>query len=149
MSARRGAAIVCGILAVVIALVPLARGEAEIPIGTHHLYHAAAIACAALCGVLVAPTLAATNVEHPAWLVAAIGAPLGAMLLMWPSEYAWLDRHPAGHVVEHLGLAVLGFLTTYGGQRYARGIGWAAGGLLVAMAILAAFGFGVAPPPTA
>lgn len=148
-NARQTGAIAIGIVAVGIALVPLVRGGEDIPTGLHHLLHAAEIAVAAACGLVAAsPRATDRKPEHPMWLLAAVGAPIVAMVLMWPSRYAWLDQHPLGHAVEHLALVLLGFLSAFGGQRYARGIGWASSLVLVAMAVVAAFGFGVAPPPS-
>jgi hypothetical protein len=141
---------VLAIVSVAVALGPLVRGGEEIPTGLHHLLHAGAIAIAAACGlVAAAPPPPGRAWENPKCLAVAVGAPVLAMVLMWPSEYAWLDQHPLGHAVEHLGLIVLGFASAYGGQQYARGIGWASALVLVAMAVVAAFGFGVAPAPTA
>jgi hypothetical protein len=138
-----------GIITVLYALTPLVRGEAELPTGLHHLLHAAMIAGAVIVGVLLyEPDRAHTDREQPFWLAFAVAAPIGAMFLMWPSEYAFLDRHPSGHAIEHLGLVVLGFVTAYAGERYARGIGWAMSLSLLFMAMVAALGFGVSPPPS-
>ena len=63
---------------------------------------------------------------------------------MWPSEYAWYERHASGHILEHLGILGLGFITGYAGQRYAAGVGWATGLSVVFMAVASAWGFGVA-----
>ncbi len=147
---RKTVAVILAIVSFAVALGPLVRGDLEIPTGLHHLLHAGAIAIAAACGLMfAAPPPPGSAWENPKCLAVAVGAPILAMVLMWPSEYAWLERHPLGHVAEHLGLVVLGFASAYGGQRYARGIGWASALVLVAMAVVAAFGFGVAPAPTA
>src|SRR5665213_1643645 len=131
---------------VAFALAPLVRPNvAELPIPLHHLLHAMMIAGGALSGILLAGRMARERGSGTVWLVVAILAPVFAMLLMWPSAYSYLETHPYGHVVEHLGLVVLGLLTGYGGQRYAAGIGWASGIGITAMALLAIGGYGVAP----
>jgi mono/diheme cytochrome c family protein len=130
---------------VLFALAPLVRGNVEIPIAEHHLLHAAILAGAVLAGVLFASADQRARLGGAGWLLVALIAPVLAMLLMWPSEYAYFETHPYGHVLEHLGLVALGALTGYGGQRYARGVGWAAGMSAVAMGLLAAAGYGVGP----
>ncbi|HEY9085871.1 MAG TPA: hypothetical protein VIN40_08080 [Candidatus Tyrphobacter sp.] len=132
------------IATILFALAPLYRGGPEPSTPVHHLLHALMIAGAAFSGILFAGS-------HPygrpgvLWLLLAIVAPLLAMLLMWPSEYVYFETHRYGHLAEHAGLMLCGFATGYAGQRYANGIGWAAGISVVAMAILAIWGYGVAP----
>jgi mono/diheme cytochrome c family protein len=128
------------------AVLPPLLGAADLPTAQHHLAHSALIAGAVFAGVLFALPSRDTQVGHYGWLLTATLAPIAAMLLMWPSKYTWFEVHPAGHVVEHLGLVGLGFLSGYAGQRYAAGIGWASGLSLFAMAFASAWGFGVAPP---
>jgi hypothetical protein len=146
--ASKIAAVIIALVTVIYALAPLYREGEEPPTSVHHLLHAAVILGGVIVGLLLYdPARARPEREHPVWLVLAIGAPIAAMFLMWPSEYAFLDKHPGGHAIEHLGLVVLGFLTAYAGQRYARGIGWAMSLGLLFMALVAALGFGVSPPP--
>lgn len=121
-------------------LAPLVRGG-DLPTAEHHLLHAAILAGAAFAGILFASTTTPSP-RRMAWLIAALVAPMVAMLLMWPSEYAFFEQHKFGHVLEHLGILVCGFVSGYGGQRFARGIGWAAGTSAVAMGVLAAWGYG-------
>ncbi|HXP92536.1 MAG TPA: cytochrome c [Candidatus Binatia bacterium] len=150
MNGRAMIAGVIGVLTLLFALAPLYRGEVELPTAEHHLLHAAIVTGAALSGVLAwNPAFARTSRLAPLWLLIAICAPILAMFLMWPSEYAFLDRHPGGHAIEHLGLVGLGFVTGYSGQRYAAGIGWATGAALLIMSLLAPLGYGVSPPPAA
>lgn len=127
------------------ALAPLFRGSAEFPTAQHHVLHAAMIAGSVVAAVLLAQPSRAVGASHLGWLLLAMFAPFAAMALMWPSEYAWFERHPGGHAIEHLALVLLGFLTAYAGQRYAAGVGWATGLTLIAMALASAWGFGVAP----
>jgi mono/diheme cytochrome c family protein len=147
MSRGRIIAFLVLLATVLFALAPLVRGRVEIPTAQHHLLHAVMLAGAALSGILFADVTKSAREQRSsaAWLVVAMVTPVLAMLLMWPSEYAYLETHPYGHAVEHGGLILFGFVTGYGGQRYANGIGWAAGISIVAMAFLAVWGYGVAP----
>ncbi len=129
----------------VFALSPLFRHGIEISTSEHHLMHAAMLAGAALSGILLAGSLERERPGGVLWLVMAMVAPVLAMLLMWPSEYSYLETHPYGHIAEHFGLVLFGFTTGYAGERYANGIGWAAGISVVAMAVLAIWGYGIAP----
>lgn len=134
------------VLTVLFALAPAYRGEVEFPIRIHHLLHGLILVGAALSGLLVARRTAGPFTRRALWLLASILAPMLAMALMWPSEYSPLDKLPAAHVFEHLGLVLLGFLTAYAGQQYAYGVGTAMSLSLWVMALLAAWGFGVSPP---
>lgn len=138
----------CAVLVLTLsfALAPLYRGNVEFPVRVHHLLHAVILVGAALAGLLIARRSAAPLAVRAVWLVASIVAPLLAMLLMWPSDYSPLEKLPAAHTLEHLGLLLLGFLTAYAGQLYARGVGAAMALSLWTMAFLAAWGFGVSPP---
>ncbi|MHB8146445.1 MAG: c-type cytochrome [Vulcanimicrobiaceae bacterium] len=136
-------------ITIVGALVPLVRGAVELPIAQHHLLHAALIAGGLLSALLFAAPSRERGAGHYGWLLLAVLSPIAAMMLMWPSEYAWFEQHPGGHVIEHLGIVGFGFATGYAGQRYAAGIGWATGLSLLAMAVASAWGFGVAPAATA
>jgi mono/diheme cytochrome c family protein len=131
---------------VLFAVAPLGRGRAELPIAQHHLLHALLVAGAAIGGILVCRPRAPGTRSSPGWIAVAMGAPILTMMLMWPSEYSFFEQHPAGHVLEHLGLVVLAFITGFAGERFAGGVGWAAGGSAVLMALLAAGGFGFSPP---
>jgi mono/diheme cytochrome c family protein len=138
-----------GALTVLLALVPLVNGE-EVSTAQHHLMHVPLIAGGLIAGVLAwDPARTRSSQFAPLVLLIAVIAPILAMFLMWPSEYAFLDRHPGGHAIEHLGLVALAFVTAYTGQWYAAGIGWAMGAALFLMALLAPFGFGVSPGPAA
>jgi mono/diheme cytochrome c family protein len=134
---------------VAFALGPLFRRNVDISIPVHHALHAGTMAGAALAGILFAGSLARERRSGAAWLIAAIFAPVFAMILMWPSEYSYFELHPYGHIAEHLGLLFLAFVAGYGGQRYANGIGWASGIGIVAMAVLGIWGYGVGPVITA
>lgn len=133
-------------LTVVFALAPAYRGAADFPIRIHHLLHAAILIGAGVSALLLTRRSPAPLTTRAVWLVLSIVAPLIAMLLMWPSEYSPLDKLPAAHAFEHLGLALFGFLTAYAGQQYAYGVGTAMTLSLWVMAFLAAWGFGVSPP---
>ncbi|HET6895793.1 MAG TPA: cytochrome c [Candidatus Baltobacteraceae bacterium] len=133
-------------LTVVFALAPAYRGDVEFPIRIHHLLHAVILVGAGVSALLLTRRSPARLATRAAWLVVSIVAPVIAMLLMWPSNYSPLDKLPAAHTFEHLGLAVFGFLTAYAGQQYAYGVGTAMTLSLWAMAFLAAWGFGVSPP---
>ncbi len=131
---------------ILFALAPAYRGQVELPVREHHLLHAIVLVLAAVSGLLFARGVPPAKAERTIWLVVAIVSPMLAMFLMWPSEYSPLDKLPAAHSAEHLGLALLGFATAYAGQMYASGIGVAMSLSLWAMAFLAAWGFGVSPP---
>ncbi len=137
---RRIAAYLIGALTLAGALAPLVSNE-DVSIPEHHLLHAVLLAGAVTTALLASPDTAGDR--NGAWLVAVVGSPLLVMFLMWPSSYAYLDAHPIAHVGDHLSIALLGFLCTWSGQRYARGIGWIGGVATVSMAVLAAGGFGV------
>ena len=149
MDARRAAALVLGVVTLAIALRPLVSGGADLPTPEHHLWHGALLAGAAASALLLTRPGddAQSSQGRYLWLLLAVVAPIAAMFLMWPSEYALLDRNPGGHVLEHLGLVALGFLTAYAGQRYARGVGWLTAGGAIGMALVSAAGYGVSPPP--
>ncbi len=135
-------------ITIVAALVPLVRGVTDLPTAEHHLLHAALIAGALISALLLTEPRKAEN-AHYGWLLAAVLSPIAAMMLMWPSEYAWFERHPLGHVLEHLGIVGCGFASGYAGQMYASGVGWVTGLSLLGMSVASAWGFGVAPAPAA
>jgi len=116
----------------------------------HHLKHALLILGGVATALLLARATrpAAVASGPPGWLVPAVLAPLGAMALMVPTFYTYLNLHPPTHAVIHVGLAVTGFVTAWCGERYRRGMGWAAGVFLEVMAVAAAFGWGVGGPGT-
>lgn len=143
---RRTLGYLIAVLTVIFALAPAYRPEEQIPTRIHHLLHAVVLIGAGLAGILIAHRKQAPLSKRAAWLVLSIVAPMLAMFLMWPSNYSPLDRLPAAHVFEHLGLAILGFLTGYAGQQYAYGVGTAMSLSMWCMAFLAAWGFGVSPP---
>jgi mono/diheme cytochrome c family protein len=145
MKSRTVAYIVLAVT-IVFAIAPAYRGQIELPVRVHHLLHAMVLVLAAFTGLLFARSAAPAKGSRAFWLIVTIVAPMLAMFLMWPSNYSPLDRLPAAHTAEHLGLALLGFLTAYAGQQYATGVGVAMSLSLWAMAFLAAWGFGVSPP---
>lgn len=135
------------IATIVIALAPLAGGEAEIPIWQHHLFHAVIIFGAVVAGIALFTPAHREPRPSPAWLVAAMIAPGLAMVMMWPSEYGFFETHAFGHALEHLGIAFFALASAVAGQRFAAGVGWATGASALGMALLCAPGFGVSPPP--
>lgn len=145
MNKRITAATVIFLATFAFALAPLYRANVEIAIPLHHVLHAIMIAGAVFAGILFGGSSARERRSGAPWLVVVTIAPVIAMLLMWPSEYSYFEQHPFGHLTEHVALMLLGFVTGYGGQRYANGIGWAAGIAIVAMAVLNIWGYGVAP----
>jgi hypothetical protein len=119
--------VVIGALTLLLALVPLIDSE-EVSTAQHHVMHIPLIAGGALSGLLMwDPARLRSPRLAPALLLIAVIAPILAMFLMWPSEYAFLEKHPWGHTIEHLDLVVLAFITAYTGQWYASGIGWTNG----------------------
>lgn len=131
------------IAGITLTTLPVVTGEREIAVQPHHLDHAVLMLLGAIAGLAIS----APRVERESapWLWAAVLCPLVAMLLMSPSLYAVVDRSPWLHVLDHLVFVGLAFVTAYAGQRYVRGVGVAAAVMLETMAIVAAFGYGIAP----
>lgn len=134
-----------GVLAVtlVAAMVPFLDRHAELPIWQHHLLHAGLLAGGALGGIFVTARARGSQGGSAFWLVPALLAPMAAMFAMWPSAYNYFELHPSGHVLEHLLLIALAYITTASAENYAAGLGWIVGGAMVFMAVAAARGFGV------
>jgi hypothetical protein len=137
------AAIAVTVLSVGFAIVPELLGAEAGGVSGHHLRHAVLILGGAIAGVLIRPPAKDPVREHAGWLAPTVLAPVAAMLVMWPTTYDYIEAHPPFHVLEHLVILALGVVTSYAGERYARGMGWVTGALLVLMAIGAAFGYGV------
>jgi hypothetical protein len=146
MNAQRIAAWAILAITVSFALIPLVRGPVDLSTSQHHVLHSVLVGGAVISAILFATPSRDTSAGHYGWLLLTIFSPIAAMMLMWPSEYTWFERHPGGHVLEHLGIVALGFMSGYAGQRYAAGVGWASGLSLFFMALFSAWGFGVAPP---
>ncbi|TAM75544.1 hypothetical protein EPN44_08835 [bacterium] len=143
---RRAGACVMVAATLAAAIIPSLRPE-DVPIAEHHLFHAGIILLAVVAAALVVGGPSGAREQGSGlWLVPVVAAPLAMMFLMWPSTYDYLDTHPLAHALDHIGLAVLGFAGAYGGQRYVRGVGWLVGLATVGMAVIAAGGFGFAPP---
>lgn len=143
MTARKLLAGSAAVVAVVLSLAPLVSPERTIAVPDHHLDHALLAFLGIVAGLGYANPIA--DKEAVRWLWPAALAPIVVMFLMAPPLYAIVDAQPWLHAVNHLVLAALAFLTAYAGQRYVRGVGWAAALLLETMAVVAAFGYGVAP----
>ncbi len=141
--------IVMGVIGGIIALggviAPLISHEMT-TIAVHHLLHAGMAAGAGLLALAVAPRV--TGRERSAWIWPAVIAPAIGLLLMWPSEYAYLMSHRWLHLLDHLSIALMTFLAVYAAQAYVRGLGWLMLVLVVAMDAACAGGFGVSPGPS-
>lgn len=126
------------------ALVPFFVHHRE-SIQAHHLKHAIYILGGAFLGLSLAQAFPGNcpTKEQPIWLIPAILVPLAQMFLMYPSLYDWMMAHPPVHFLQHLAIGLMPALATFAGQRYTQGIGWIVGGSAVAMAVAAAFGYGV------
>ncbi len=111
----------------------------------HHLLHADMAAGAGMLAMALAACLPSRERERSGWVLPAVLAPAVGLLLMWPSEYAYLMSHPWLHVLDHLGIAVCSVLAVFAAQAYVRGLGWPMLVLLVGMDAAAAGGFGVSP----
>ncbi|HEX5275485.1 MAG TPA: c-type cytochrome [Candidatus Rubrimentiphilum sp.] len=131
------------IAGVTMSTLPVITGDKDIAIQPHHLDHAVLMLLGAIAGLAI--SVPRSEREAAPWLWAAILCPPAAMLLMSPSFYAVVDRSPWLHVFDHLVFFGLGLVTAYAGQRYVRGVGVATAVMLETMAIVAAFGYGVAP----
>ncbi len=141
--------IVMGVIGATIALggvvAPLISHEMT-TIAVHHLLHAGMAAGAGLLALAIAPVRIAR--ERSAWIWPAVIAPAIGLLLMWPSEYAYLMSHRWLHLLDHLSIALMTFLAVYAAQAYVRGLGWLMLVLVVAMDAACAGGFGVSPGPS-
>jgi cytochrome c2 len=115
-------------------------------IAVHHLLHAGMAVGAGLLALAIA--LPGIDHERGIWIWPAIIAPAIGLLLMWPSEYAYLMSHPWLHLLDHLSIALMTFLAVYAAQAYVRGLGWLMLVLVVAMDAACAGGFGVSPGPS-
>jgi mono/diheme cytochrome c family protein len=143
MTFRKVLGLLCVLAAVVLSFMPLLTGEREIAVRSHHLDHALLMLLGAIAGLALYTR--GDERESAPWLWIAVLCPILATVLMAPSLYALVDAVPWLHTVNHLVFVLLAMLTAYGGQRYVRGVGWATGAMLETMAIVAAFGYGVAP----
>lgn len=156
----RIARIAIGIVGVVIMsygtlIVLFSRELTTIPV--HHLLHAGMAVGAGMLAMALAAGLPSRERERSGWVVPAVLAPAVGLLLMWPSEYAYLMGHPWLHVLDHVGIAVCSVLAVFSAQAYVRGLGWPMLVLLIGMDVAAAGGFGINPgtrdalcaPPTA
>ncbi len=146
MTVRRLIAAATALAAVGLSFMPVITGEHDIAVHEHHLDHALLMALGAICGLALYRDRA--DAEWPAWIWPAVLCPMAAMLLMAPPLYSAVDANPWLHSADHLAFAALGPLTAYAGQRYVRGVGWGTGLMLETMAVVAAFGYGVAPAAT-
>ncbi len=134
-----------GALAVALAFRSLLEGAEAIDVKSHHFTHAVLILGGAASALALAAVRRrpAPHTEQPQWILPAILGPLGGMVLMVPTFYPYLNAHPTAHTLAHLGIVTAGFVTAWCGERYRARIGWAASLFLEAMAVGAAFGFGV------
>jgi cytochrome c553 len=158
---KRIALIGTGILGTLIMLhgitvVVYSRELTTIPV--HHLLHAGMAVGAGMLAMALATLLPPQKRERTGWVIPAVLAPAVGLLLMWPSEYAYLMGHPFMHVLDHVGIALCSVLAVFAAQAYVRGLGWPMMVLLIGMDAAAAGGFGVSPgnkealcsaPPTA
>ncbi len=140
---RRGVGFVILALTALAALVPFVDHQAELPIWQHHLLHAGLMAGGALAGILITGRPRGSTGGSGFWLLPALLAPMFAMFAMWPSAYSYFELHPMGHVLEHIVLIALAYITTAAAESYAAGLGWLIGGAMIFMAVAAARGFGV------
>jgi len=122
-------------------------GMTSIPV--HHLLHAAMTLGAGMVAIVLAARLPVKYSERSVWVVSAVLAPIFGLLLMWPSEYAYLMDHHGLHLLDHVGIIAFSGLAVFAAQAYVRGLGWPMLVMMVAMNAAAAGGFGVAPAPSA
>jgi hypothetical protein len=137
--------LLCALASTIVPLLPFVE---PLPVWKHHLAHAIVLTLAAASGLEFA-ALHRLGQGRPAgsgsggWLVVTVCMPLLSMFLMWPTTYAWLERHPPAHGAEHLCFVALGFMAAYGGEKYVPGVGWISAIMTVLTAVAAAGGFGV------
>ena len=115
-------------------------------IAVHHLLHAGMAIGAGLLALSLAPPR--NERERSFWIWPAVLAPAIGILLMWPSEYAYLMTHRWLHLLDHLSIALVTLLAVYAAQAYVRGLGWFMLVLVVAMDAACAGGYGVSPGPS-
>lgn len=137
-------------VALVLIVVGVNRPHHEVP--DHHLQHFFFIVAGGLIGIAASRVLPRDDAGGPGrrdlWLVPALLAPVAIMFVMWPTTYEYVEERPLLHFSEHAVLVALAFATTYSAHRFARPIGWLLGGAVAAMALLAAYGYGVSPGPS-
>jgi len=131
-----------GVAAAVIGLAaffPQIVHASEASIEYHHLDHAADF----FFGVVVALALGSLpsvsrwlGKRESIGLAAVILAPTVMMLVMVPSIYEPLERHPFEHALYHLAMAAFGFITGLGATRLGRVTGRLAAFLAVGMAVM-------------
>lgn len=141
---------VLGLVAVLVAALELGIPDPDLSIHNHHIQHLFFVLGGSLWGLAIARAVPSRSSAGPGpagWLVLAILAPVAVMFVMWPSTYPYIEAHPLLHALEHGVLLVLGVVTTYASFRFAEPAGWLFGASLVAMAWVAAYGYGVTPPP--
>lgn len=126
-----------------ITVVVYSRELTTIPV--HHLLHTGMAVGAGMLAMVLATLLPPQKRERTGWVLPAVLAPAVGLLLMWPSEYAYLMGHPFMHVLDHVGIAACSVLAVFAAQAYVRGLGWPMMVLLVGMDAAAAGGFGVSP----
>lgn len=112
----------------------------------HHLLHAGMAAGAGLLA-LSWPAVRLDR-ERSFWIWPAVVAPAIGLLLMWPTEFAYIALHPWMHLLEHLSIALITLLAVYAAQAYVRGLGPLMLFLVVAMDAACAGGYGVSPGPS-
>ena len=134
-----------GVLALCGVIAPLVSHEMT-TIAVHHLLHTGMAFGAGLVALSIAPRR--TDHERSFWLWPAVIAPAVGLLLMWPSEYAYLMSHRWLHLLDHLSIATVALVGVYAAQAYVRGLGWFMLVLLVAMDAACAGGYGVSPGPS-
>lgn len=121
-------------------------GMTSIPV--HHLLHAGMTLGAGMLALALAARLPPRHSERSVWIISVILAPILGLILMWPSEYAYLMEHHGLHMLDHAGIIAFSWLAVYAAQAYVRGLGWPMLVLMVSMNAAAAGGFGVAPAPS-
>lgn len=86
----------------------------------HHLDHAAQFLLGAMLAVTAAasPAMAHMRIRSSHALLAVIVAPAGMLVAMTPSIYAGIDSHPFLHLLYHIGVVALGFITGIGVTRF-------------------------------
>ncbi|HEX5398581.1 MAG TPA: c-type cytochrome [Verrucomicrobiae bacterium] len=148
---RRIALIGAGIVGAVImsyGIVVVLFSHEMTTIPVHHLLHAGMAVGAGMLAMALASLLPPQNRERSGWVIPTVVAPAVGLLLMWPSEYAYLMGHPWLHVLDHAGIALCSLLAVFAAQAYVRALGWPMLVLLVGMDAAAAGGFGVSPGPS-
>ncbi len=121
---------------------PLVLGTVEPPVLLHHVEHGLLMVIGGAFGLCLARRQPAGHGTAPGWILGAVLLSGVAVVMMVPDLYGYVDTHPLAHALLHLGFFGNGWLATYMAERYSRGFGRVWLGMILAMTVVMATGFG-------